>query len=1223
MVGPGTKRPRGERSAFAHRLLSVVGFDSLLHRQDHLSRLSEKFQSPDTTLDTSWDQSFETRRSYSSRTRRSKQLQHHHHQQQRTTLQKEDDVIIPQIQRLPMRFFPTTTPALNKQKREHPLIQATRKGGPPISSKNDSSKNDESNDTLDFVHPSQHEQESILHHINDAHSDFTGAPTEIIHNRNRDNIFRDLIQQPTIPYDPPPQREEEDSAHSWSASTIPATKAIFRPRPDKSAFLHPWQRKELPLSSSSSSIRNKCSTETPDPVFCSHPDYSSPSTRGDSFGSDYVSTTAFRDERSKEDESAHSARTLHRNGSDDAVVVNSLDQTNRDLTGENDLVPVTRAGWRWPPSRTADDRVLPKTEKSNESSYGRSQSLMVHNKHMHNNNNFQAAERKPATKKWNVDRGSGIPTTNTLSSFLNKDSAEITPLGVKSVRAKFENWTRASQHEIDSDDGGSVKSLRELFEKGIDAQEEDDDDDDSGSVQSLKEKFEKPRGQTEMKTDVKKLAALFESKQKSRVNKRFDGENVAVKKAYSKFEELHAKSKRATARSFEKTMKTCTEEPVEKKSDFVGCRPKPEINDIEVEEARLPRVSVADRVRAFSNANSGKATLSRVPVKRFAATNSHIVEKSRITQQEHNNHTIYEKLDRQAPVVDDSSDLRILTDVHSGEHNSSITMDVIGKDGGPQTQEVPVPGTSFPTQQSVAQSRSFRANRGSGSIYSQTLGTYTSPKSGPLKSEPSFDSATSPLKAKSTVLTTQHERSKAPVPQPIIVNDEINGNKTSGGSQFARSPAKETPSAKLDAKPTRQIAPGPNKRTLLDPVKYTKSLSSDPLLMVRRMVKSKGSSLPFNTVKRNLKSSNKGCDDFSDAVTLDASIAELSNITVSSVLACSDERDTNVKDRSGSSTAEKHTSTIDQSSEICTPLRKNAEHENQISKDRDSGIVLARRATPTSYSFGTSNDRQEAQKHSKASTAIPVITPRTFPKINNMYPTSEDSKDDTIWDSGWNLEQIVASFPDTNTSGTDIFEFDSEWQSSPSRETSNLDCDKLLSSETVVKRSPTRMLQESKYDSLCTSKIQADRVSRIERLLDKDKELQGCLSQTMLTEVPSTTIQFSSDQKKHLPVWKRRLGNSSPSSTRTIPDRSGLPPRDKATPSSDNNHKQFDNLMSRLAKLKQTRRMRAASAYSVPVAPAPRSATINLCADLDDVSSSSFSSTHFGGSAFMEALEVD
>ncbi|GAX11964.1 hypothetical protein FisN_8Lh056 [Fistulifera solaris] len=1204
MAGPGTKRPRGESSAFARRLLSVVGFDSLL-RQDQLSRLSEKFQSPDTTiLDSSWDHSFETRRS-ASRTRRH---QHQNQQQQRTTLQMDDNVIIPKIQRRPMRFFPNTTPALSRHQGEHLLIHATRKGGPTISSKN-ASKNDELSDTLDLVHLLPHKKESILHQINDAHSDFTGAPTEIIHNKN--NIFRDLIQPTSLPDD----TKMGVSAHS--ASTIPATKAIFRPRSD-GVLLPSWQRKEL-LTSSSSSIQKKCSTETPDPVFCSHPE-SSPSTKGGSFGSDYVSTVAYQ--QSKEDESAsnHSVLTVNRNGSDDAVVVNSLDKTKRNLTGESVLVPINgaRAGWKWPSTRADDDRVeeLPKKEISSvSSSYdGRSPSLMIHNKQMYNSNNLQATKKKAAIRTWNVDRGSDIPTTNTLSSFLKKDSSEI-PLGVKSVRAKFENWTKALQHEIENDDGGSVKSLRELFEKGIGAQEEDDDDDDdSGSVRSLKEKFEKPLGQREVKSDVKKLAAMFESKQKSRVNKRFDCENGAVKKAYSKFEELHAKAKRATARSFEKTMKTCTEQSVENNTDFEDCHPKAEMNDLEVGDAYLPRVSVADRVKAFSNSNSGKAVISRVPVNRFAATNSCNIEKPRTTQQEHNNRTIHERLDRQPPAVDDSKILHILTDVQSGEHTLLIPKDSFGKTSSPRSQELPA--TSFPMQQSVAQSRSFCANRGTGDIYSQTLGAYTSP----LKLEPSFNSATSPLK--STVLITQHERSKAPVSQHIIVNDEMNGNEGSGGSQFAGNPAKETPTTKSDAKPTNRVAPGPNKRTLVDPVKYTKPLSSDPLLMVRRMVKSKGSILLMNAVKQKAENSNNERDDYQDAVTVVAPIAGLSSIKVSSVVASSDERTVDADDRSGTSKAEKSASTIGMS-EIYTPLRQNVERINQISQDRDSGIIVARHATSTSYSSGSSIERKVAQNHFEANATIPAISPCASPKVHIFYPTSEDSKDDTIWDSGWDLEQIAASFPDTNTSETDIFEFDTEWQASSLRETSNLECDKSLIDETLVKESPKQMLQESKYGFLCTLKIQKepDRVSMRKGLLDKGKERQGCLRQAMIPAVPSTTAWDSSDHKKHLPAWKRRLGGSSPAtpSTHTIADRtkpaqlSGLPPRDNAT--SD----KYNNLMRRLAKLKQTRRMRVASAYPV----APRSATINSCVDLEDLSSSSFSSTHFGGSAFMEALEVD
>lgn len=284
--------------------------------------------------------------------------------------------------------------------------------------------------------------------------------------------------------------------------------------------------------------------------------------------------------------------------------------------------------------------------------------------------------------------------------------------------------------------------------------------------------------------------------------------------------------------------------------------------------------------------------------------------------------------------------------------------------------------------------------------------------------------------------------------------------------------------------------------------------------------------------------------------------------------------------------------------------------------------------------------------------------------MDDEFPTLDANE--STWDSGWDLQQITTSFPDTNTSGTDdIFEFDSEWQSSPSRENHNHD-DRTITStignqrgSTIGNYSSAQVLPKSHFEP--TSKrsprildTPPDRFSVRGRSLSH-QALQPNVTATDATTSILITARVSSEKKKHLlPVWKRRLGISSPapqseskrptsntdatteplSTHRTISD--GLPPRGDKPPSNPstniNSTHQYVNLMSRLEKLKHTRRMRAAS--SVPKSPSSTTRhtttkpTTNIissscAAELEDFSSSSFSSTRFGGSTFMEALEVD
>lgn len=1057
---------------------------------------------------------------------------------------------------------------------------------------------------------------------------------------------------------------------------IPVMKAIFRPRSESDAVHKPsWhnERKRgallIPELQSFSSqqhgssdgeeketllLRNKLSTETPDPVFCSYPE--SPSTRGCSFGSDYVSTADFadrsmispsqRDNQTVEEDFSgisggciagstivydDSAVTLKRNGSDDAVVLNSFEGQQapdrgitdflrpRYLTGGAVLVPVAnneamdqskvqnyapavkRLNQMWPPNRT-DTSCVNKSKKKDQNQSLSAPDIWISNE-----------KESLAAQKPDVLNNCGTLSTEkgTLSSYLSRDSLDV-PAG--SMQSSFVKLSKALENEFDSDDddGGSVRSLKEKFEKGI---AYDDDDDDSGSVRSLKEKFEKLQRSTAVKTDVKKLAAMFESK-KSRANRRFECENVAIKNAYSKFEDLHMKSKRAPARSSDKIV--IENIPRAAKSDedsYVPyCLPNPEVSSVEKEGSHEPHVSVADRIRAFTAANSGSAFKSRSPIKRAGKkTNSQsTMEKSHITETRSrtrtNERTLLKERDHEPIVSDDFTEASIFqTHFQSDEHIYAVSSDVVAK--APSSPTLDIPDTISPTQPFMNRLRPASVNATAEGVCPPARGAR--PVAVKSKVSPVF--TTPPLPAKAAYASSQQDRSKVPsYPTVLISPDTVKNDHVDSGSRLLVIPVKEKPKVRSGAWSTTLVATGSVKRTVVDPVKYTKSIPSDPLLIARRLVKNNFPSVKRNPVKPSADGSISGSDEFSDGVTLDVSIAEVSNLTVStalsSVVPCM-----LAADLSGSVAANKTKSSSSPNSGLTPSLLSQVVRMKQTSDEKVADV--------------------------------PFICGSSSKNVNDLVPTFDQVNENT-WDSGWDLHQIVTSFPDTNTSCTDIFEFDSEWQSSPTREKPDLNpiTSTISQRRNMVDHGSTHVARESPV--VLSGKPRkldgSDRVSGKGELLHQDEAAHPKFSHAEEACVTSASITARdySDKKKRLPAWKRRLGVSSPApqseskrpkpilvSDLTKPARiNGLPPRGKQSPST-NSSAEYSNLMSRLMKLKQTRKLREASAYSVPVDSSPSRSTTRLsCAytsELDDFSSSSFSSTRFGGSAFMEALEVD
>jgi hypothetical protein len=164
------------------------------------------------------------------------------------------------------------------------------------------------------------------------------------------------------------------------------------------------------------------------------------------------------------------------------------------------------------------------------------------------------------------------------------------------------------------------------------------------------------------------------------------------------------------------------------------------------------------------------------------------------------------------------------------------------------------------------------------------------------------------------------------------------------------------------------------------------------------------------------------CSEFSDGVTLDLSIAEVSNLTTPTALVSrADRSDEGVgaesSDQGSKSVdlveaeAKRSEASSSQTSEAAAPLLARALGLNPRSDELSANSFFAKRALIANHWSKTSS-------------------------LDNALTNDErDSKDDSIGGSGgWDLTRIESTFPLTEPSHADdsIFDFDSEWQPFPS-----------------------------------------------------------------------------------------------------------------------------------------------------------------------------------------------
>jgi hypothetical protein len=340
--------------------------------------------------------------------------------------------------------------------------------------------------------------------------------------------------------------------------------------------------------------------------------------------------------------------------------------------------------------------------------------------------------------------------------------------------------------------------------------------------------------------------------------------------------------------------------------------------------------------------------------------------------------------------------------------------------------------------------------------------------------------------------------------------------------------------------------------------------------------------------------------EFSDGVTLDLSIAEVSNLTTPTALMSRTGTDRSVcgesSDPSSKSIdvieveAKRSEASSSQPSEAAAPLLARALGLNPKSDELSANSFFAKRALIANH-------------WSKTSSLDSTGKPAEVRRVEDEQETKESSDDS--FNAGWDLTRIESSFPLTeSTSADDIFDFESEWK--PFLATTP-------KTGLAGAKTPTRSNISARF--LPSSRLYPE----TSRMIPSEPPTVQPIAQT--TTTPSL-FPRTNPRDDDPSTWRRRAGVTLASirretqppvqSIERLPVR--LPPTTRSssvlTERIGNRHAA---LMARLKALKEARQRRMAG-YTMET-PLP---------DADETSNASTqSSTQFGGSTFFASLEVD
>jgi hypothetical protein len=380
--------------------------------------------------------------------------------------------------------------------------------------------------------------------------------------------------------------------------------------------------------------------------------------------------------------------------------------------------------------------------------------------------------------------------------------------------------------------------------------------------------------------------------------------------------------------------------------------------------------------------------------------------------------------------------------------------------------------------------------------------------------------------------------------------------------------------------------------------------------------------------------------EYSDGVTLDMSIAEVSNLTIPTALisktgershASDDGRRTTGPvsvddDRSGARSidlieaeAKKSEASSSQTSEAAAPLIAKALRYLSDDKSTDTGSLFFR--SRAQIASNTSDWDNGLRPTRKLSSQLAAVTPDEEKKSAEDEFLLKDK------DFGWDMEQVESLFPvkDKTTANENIFDFDSHWQAFPSdtRQSGVVDpffdlpppMDDVLLHPSRSK-TPTRRNTSRRGRMVPSAPVQASSESAMyaaDMIVDPPKThrvtsapIHNFLNEDLIHHPLPPTSYASSHANAHVSNTSSKSIRASHNSLTALPTSSTnttlYGPKHAA-------------LLARLRSLKEHRLRRAAMLHNASFSP--------LTEQDEEASCSTKSSTGFGGSTFQASLVLD
>ena len=606
-------------------------------------------------------------------------------------------------------------------------------------------------------------------------------------------------------------------------------------------------------------------------------------------------------------------------------------------------------------------------------------------------------------------------SSNVAAAFLAAISKNQKEPNVSLPFINSENEQRKLDSHLDEKNGANngtnsndVKSIRSAFESrhsDMVPSDEDGDDDDTASVKSLKERFEDNRDTPGAPTGVSRMRSLFETK-RIPVSKRFEAANSTVKEVFSKFERTESKPTSSWGKSLKQT-------------DLEGRRngdekdERPLAHEREEQEEEPPRVSVADRIRAIKNGQLGsRASLQKHIIKEATSNSSRQPEVRRESKR----------------------DCEKSANESGGEFQSSSTAQPSCTAG--------ITGISKQEDLSTAKAE------GGAEIHVDSKGpnvhqpktTVKTPAPSPTSGLPSSRQRSGPVVIRPVALklTTAGTAKLSPIVKPI-----------DPGTRRIEKPTMIPTHVSKTARVRVQAGEDGNK--------FKSQSSNQPAAVtLPRYLPDPG--------HKDEKESSESTSEFSDGVTLDLSIADVSCLTTptallskagdKSVATAEEEQSATLSAKASSdmveSEAKRSEASSSQTSEAAAPLIAKAMRMAPMSDDLSTDSFFAVRALIANH-WGKTSGWDNAARD-------PPIKEEPSDEHQDIDFHKEEAS------IGWDAERVATSFPVTNapSSSRDIFDFESSWEmfppaTLPSRKTDFFDLDRSDISPTPSRsKTPTR-----------------------------------------------------------------------------------------------------------------------------------------------------------------------